>query len=60
MLPGTGTLGTGGASGVSVSCPSAGNCAAGGDYTRSADHGQLFLITEHQGRWSTARAIPAF
>ncbi len=56
---GTGALNKGGMAEVTaLSCPSAGNCAAGGNYTRSIDHGQLFLITEHQGRWSTARAMP--
>jgi hypothetical protein len=56
---GTGALNKGGMAEVTaLSCPSAGNCAAGGDYTRSADHGELFLATEHQGRWGTARAMP--
>ena len=55
---GTGTLNKGGMAEVTaLSCPSAGNCAAGGSYAGSA-RGQLFLITEHKGRWGTARAMP--
>jgi len=40
-----------------VSCGSAGNCAAGGDYF---DHGgeQVFVAVERDGRWGTAVEVP--
>jgi hypothetical protein len=37
----------------SVSCPSAGNCAAVGTYTDTAGSGQGLLLTETNGSWAT-------
>jgi hypothetical protein len=36
----------------SVSCASAGDCAAVGGYTDSFGHGQGLLLTENSGRWA--------
>ena len=45
----------------SVSCPSAGNCAAAGQYTDSSFHTQGLLLTESSGRWATGvgASLPA-
>jgi hypothetical protein len=46
-VPGTGTLNKGGNAGVvSVSCASAGNCAAGGSYTDRFGHTQAFVASQ--------------
>jgi hypothetical protein len=58
-VPGLAALNTGGGAGVSsVSCPSAGNCAAGGSYTDRRGNDQAFVVTERNGRWGTAIAVP--
>ena len=57
-VPGLAALNTGGLAEVtSVSCGSAGNCAAGGDYF---DHGgeQGFVADERNGVWGTAIEVP--
>jgi hypothetical protein len=43
---------------TSVSCASAGNCAAGGYYTDRSHHRQGFVAVERNGRWGTAIAVP--
>ena len=35
-----------------VSCPSAGNCVGGGEYTDTADNDDSLLVTESNGTWS--------
>jgi len=62
-VPGLGALNTGGANGpdaevVSVSCASAGNCAAGGYYQDRRGHDQGFVAVERDGRWGTAIEVP--
>jgi hypothetical protein len=42
----------------SVSCASAGNCAAGGSYTDAQGHGQGFVASEINGPWQTAIDMP--
>jgi hypothetical protein len=42
----------------SVSCGSAGNCAAGGNYRDRLGHGQGFVVSETNGRWSPAIKVP--
>jgi hypothetical protein len=55
-VPGLSALNTGEDAGVtSVSCTSAGNCAAGGGY---AGHGQAFVAAERNGSWGKAIALP--
>jgi len=58
-VPGTAALNTGGNSAViSLSCASAGNCSAGGYYTDSSKHQQVFVAGETGGIWGTAKEIP--
>ena len=42
----------------SVSCASAGNCAAGGFYDDSSGHRQAFVVDEKAGVWGTAIEVP--
>jgi hypothetical protein len=59
QVPGTAALNQGGPAQVySVSCASAGNCAAGGFYTDSSVHHQAFLASEVNGTWHPAREVP--
>ncbi|HEV2244945.1 MAG TPA: hypothetical protein VGR98_28175, partial [Streptosporangiaceae bacterium] len=49
-VPGSGALNKGGEAAVtSVSCPSAGNCAAGGSYTDGSGSLQVFVVSERNG-----------
>jgi len=58
-VPGTAALNKGGdAHTTSVSCPSAGNCSAGGSYFNKPGHQQVFVVTEVKGAWETAQEIP--
>jgi hypothetical protein len=58
-VPGTAALNIGGNAEVkSVSCASAGNCSAGGNYAPTAFHGQPFVVSEVNGTWGTAEAVP--
>jgi hypothetical protein len=55
-VPGTAALNTGGNAAVqSISCPSAGNCGAGGYYNVG---GSLFVVSEVHGTWGTAKQVP--
>src|SRR5215469_7635549 len=42
----------------SVSCPSAGNCAAGGSYTDGSNQQQPFVVSEKNGTWGKAIEVP--
>jgi hypothetical protein len=42
----------------SVSCASAGNCAAGGWYTEGVDRDLVFVVTQRNGVWGTAMRAP--
>jgi len=58
-VPGLGSLDRGGQAEVaSVSCPSAGNCTAGGFYTDSSRHGHAFVVRETNGTWKKAIEVP--
>jgi hypothetical protein len=58
-VPGLGALNKGGNARVSsVSCPSAGNCAAAGNYTDASGRSQGFVAAERRGRWGTAIELP--
>src|SRR5215470_10238927 len=62
-VPGLGALNRGGSARVeSVSCPSAGNCAASGSYNAipagSGSDRQAFVVSERNGTWGTARQVP--
>jgi hypothetical protein len=57
-VPGTAALNQrGNASVASVSCPSAGNCGAGGFY-RDRSGFQAFVVSEIIGTWHTAIEVP--
>jgi hypothetical protein len=60
-VPGTAALNSGGNAAIaSVSCASAGNCSAGGDYAdtpRSAPD-QAFVVSQVNGTWHTAKEVP--
>ena len=58
-VPGLGALNTVGQAIVNaVSCGSAGNCAAGGDYTDRRGPSQGFVAVERNGRWGKAIEVP--
>jgi hypothetical protein len=54
-VPGTAALNQGGDAKITmVSCASAGNCTAGGDYLDRSLHKQAFVDSEVNGTWGTA------
>ncbi len=58
-VPGLAALNRGGGASLSsVSCASAGNCSAGGSYTDSSGHSQVFVVSEKNGRWGKAEEVP--
>jgi hypothetical protein len=61
-VPGTGSLNTEGAAQVSsISCASAGNCAAGGYYSiqlSGITQEAAFIVDESNGTWGTAQEVP--
>jgi hypothetical protein len=58
-VPGLGALNKGGGAWVnSVSCASAGSCAAGGFYAGRHRSQQGFVAVERNGRWGTATGVP--
>ena len=58
-VPGTAALNRGGSAGIaSVSCASAGNCSAGGNYQDSSGHDQAFVVSQASGTWHTAIEVP--
>ena len=57
----TATLNQGGSARVAaVSCPSVGNCTAGGYYADGSGHWhfQAFVASQRNGRWGTAIKVP--
>ncbi|HEX2321301.1 MAG TPA: hypothetical protein VHJ18_20185 [Streptosporangiaceae bacterium] len=57
-VPGTAALNVHGNAEVnSVSCPSAGNCTAGGYYKDGSYHYQAFVVSEVNGTWRTAKEL---
>ncbi len=58
-LPGLAALNAGGDAEVAqVSCPSPGNCAAGGYYSKRHGSSRPFVATERNGRWDRAIEVP--
>jgi hypothetical protein len=58
-VPGTAALNQGNQAQIlSVSCASAGNCSAGGNYTGRSGHGQAFVVSQVNGTWHTAIEEP--
>ncbi len=57
-IPGTARLNAQQIGDTSVSCASAGNCAARGFYVDSQHHTRLFVLSQQNGRWSAASVVP--
>jgi hypothetical protein len=58
-VPRSGALNAGGSAEVaSLSCASAGNCAAGGFYQNSSHRGRAFVVSEKNGTWGKATQVP--
>jgi len=58
-VPGTAALNGGGYAVItSVSCATAGNCSAGGQYTDSTPATEAFVVSETGGSWGTAAEVP--
>jgi hypothetical protein len=59
-VPGLAALTTGGrnAEVLTVSCASAGSCAAGGFYSDRSHHRQGFVAAEDNGAWGRATQVP--
>jgi len=59
QVPGLAALNTGKEAQVtSVSCTSAGNCAAGGEYLDNRGHARPFVVSERDGVWGTGLQVP--
>jgi hypothetical protein len=58
QVPGMAGLGPFGARVDSVSCPTPGNCTAGGVYGDTAPTRQAYVVDEHNGVWGTAQEVP--
>jgi len=59
QVPGTGLLNAGGRANInSLSCPSAGNCAAGGQYEDASHATQALVVQEVAGTWKNAQEVP--
>jgi hypothetical protein len=58
-IPGTAPLEVGSNAKIeSVSCVSAGNCAAAGQYLKAVNDTQVFVASETNGRWGSAEEVP--
>ena len=57
-VPGMAALSHGGAVTESVSCASAGNCSAGGQYESTSGRSQAFVVTETNSTWGNAEEVP--
>jgi len=58
-VPGSGALNTNGVAALTaLSCPSVGNCSAGGYYTDASTYYQVFLANEVDGIWRNAIEVP--
>jgi hypothetical protein len=49
----------GGGAFASLSCPSAGNCSAGGNYSQSHHRYEAFVVDETNGTWGSAEEVPS-
>jgi hypothetical protein len=59
QVPGSAALNKGGFAQLnSVSCPAAGDCSAGGSYAPSKTSTAPLVVTERNGSWSKAAAVP--
>jgi len=59
QVPRTSALNAGGLAAITaLSCRSAGNCSAGGDYRDVSSHTQVFVVNEAGGVWLQAAEVP--
>ena len=58
MVPGSATLNHGWTVPSEVSCPSAGNCGAGGIYQNADGNFEAYVGSEVNGTWGKAREVP--
>jgi hypothetical protein len=61
LIPGSTALNVGNWASLgpsSISCPSSGNCTAGGTYLDASGNRQAFVADEANGTWGEAREIP--
>lgn len=59
-VPHTATLNSGGSADVnSISCPTPGNCAAGGHYLDGSGHSQAFVVNDRNWTWHNALNVLA-
>ena len=57
-IPGSARLNAQQIGDTSVSCASAGNCAARGFYVDGQRHTRLFVLSKRNGRWGAATVVP--
>jgi hypothetical protein len=57
-VTGTAALDQAGGEITSVSCASAGNCSAGGDYSDGTTPSRAFVVSEVRGTWHQAEEVP--
>ena len=58
-VPGSGALNKNGSIDlISMSCASAGNCSAGGEYVQVSGDSDVFVVSETNGAWGTAEEVP--
>lgn len=58
VVPGLAALDLGGATLYSISCASAGSCAASGSYIDGPADTQAFVVSEKNGKWRKAIEVP--
>jgi hypothetical protein len=59
QVPGSAAINKGGFAQLnSVSCPTAGNCSAGGSYAASKTSTEPFVVTERNGTWGKPIEVP--
>jgi hypothetical protein len=57
-VPVIGLANSGNGQTLSVSCPAAGSCSAGGFYTDDSSRMQPFVVTERNGAWGRGQEVP--
>jgi hypothetical protein len=56
-VPVIGLANSGNADTISVSCPTASSCGAGGYYTDDSNRGQAFVVNERNGKWGSGQEV---
>ena len=60
QVPNISTLNSSNSMVDSISCPTAGNCSAGGFYTNGSRQGDAFVVDQSNGTWGQAQEVPNF